>query len=250
MIRVDVVQGTKEWLDAKLGIPSASNFDRILTPKTMKVSSAMAGYCHELLAEKVLGHPLDDATSQFMQRGTLEEKAARAWYGLQQDVDVEEVGFLLRDDGRVGCSPDGLVGNDGGLEIKTPNAQTHVGYMLGEVKDKYTCQIQGGMWITEREWWDFVSYRSSACSKASEFPTSGSRSTQNRESHHENPQSPRRKRQRHQGRPNHAGRKPRSDHRSERIRQDERLGFHLLGARRHVEHSSEAGPDRRASCDR
>jgi len=158
MIRVDVVQGTKEWLDAKLGIPSASNFDRILTPKTMKVSSAMAGYCHELLAEKVLGHPLDDATSQFMQRGTLEEKAARAWYGLQQDVDVEEVGFLLRDDGRVGCSPDGLVGNDGGLEIKTPNAQTHVGYMLGEVKDKYTCQIQGGMWITEREWWDFVSY--------------------------------------------------------------------------------------------
>lgn len=158
MIRIDVVQGTKEWLDAKVGIPSASNFSRILTPKTMKPSSSMAGYAHELLAEQILGRPLDDATSEFMQRGTVLEKHARDWYSLQKDVDVEQVGFLLTDDRRAGCSPDGLIGSVGGLEIKCPSAAVHIGYLLGEAGEKYRCQVQGGMLITDREWWDFVSY--------------------------------------------------------------------------------------------
>jgi len=158
MIRVDVEQGTKAWLDAKIGIPGASSFHKIITPKTGKMSASAAGYCHELLAEQLIGRPLDDATSDFMQRGTIMEHEARKWYELQTDYDVEQVGFLLRDDRSAGCSPDGLIGTDGGLEIKCPAAHTHVGYLLGDAQEKYRCQIQGGLWITERQWWDFCSY--------------------------------------------------------------------------------------------
>lgn len=157
MIRLMMEQGTREWLQAKCGIVSASNLSRIIT-KSMKPSTSQAAYCHELLAETLIGRPLDDATSQFMQRGTAFEDEARKWYALQQDVDVEQVGFLLRDDGRVGCSPDGLIGEDGGVEIKTPAAAKHVAFLLGEVPEEWKAQIQGSLWITGREWWDFVSY--------------------------------------------------------------------------------------------
>jgi hypothetical protein len=158
MIHIDCEQGSRAWLMAKVGIPSASNFHRVLTPKTLKASSAAEGYAHELLAEMVLGRPLDDATTEFMQRGTLLEKSARDWYSLQHDVDVTRVGFLMSDDRRVGCSPDGLIGEDGGLEIKCPSAPVHIGYLLGDAADKYRCQVQGALWITGRSYWDFVSY--------------------------------------------------------------------------------------------
>ena len=158
MIRIECEQGGQEWLRAKVGIPSASNMHRILTPKTMKPSAAMEGYAYELIAERLLGRPLDDATTEFMQRGNLLEKSARDWYALQRDCDVERVGFITRDDGRVGCSPDGLIGAKRGLEIKCPSAAVHVGYMLGEAADKYRCQVQSSLWITEREAWDWVSF--------------------------------------------------------------------------------------------
>lgn len=158
MIRIDCEQGSTEWLRARVGVPTASGFSRIITAKTWKVASGMTTYAHEILAEMALGVPLEDASSGFMARGTEMEQEARTWYELQRDCDVERVGFLLRDDERVGCSPDGLVGEDGGVEIKCPAAHTHVGYLLGEDFDKYYAQMQGCMWLTDRKWWDFVSY--------------------------------------------------------------------------------------------
>lgn len=158
MIRVDVAQGSREWLRARAGIPSASNAHRIVTPAKGAPSSAMHGYACELLAEQALGRPLDDATTGYMQRGTQLETEARAWYALQRDTDVEQVGFLLRDDRQFGCSPDALVGDDGGLEIKCPSADKHLSYMLGEAESLYRCQIQSALWVTGREWWDFVSF--------------------------------------------------------------------------------------------
>lgn len=158
MIRLAVEQGSREWLQAKAGIVSASNLHKVLTPSTMKPSKSMDAYAHELLAEQLLGMPLDDATSQFMERGTLLEKAARDWYELQKDVDVERVGFIMRDDGRVGCSPDGLVGEDGGLEIKCPSAAVHLGYLINGPDEKFRCQVQGSLWICKRAHWDFVSH--------------------------------------------------------------------------------------------
>lgn len=158
MIRVDVQQGSQAWLDARVGIFTASNFDKLITPKTQKPSASMDKYVYEVLAEMVLGRSLQDASSGFMERGTEMEREARAWYEFETDCEVEQVGLLLRDDRRVGCSPDGLVGEDGGLEIKCPSAGVHVSYLLGDAYESYYCQVQGSLWITGRKWWDFVSY--------------------------------------------------------------------------------------------
>lgn len=158
MIVHAVQQGTTEWAMLRLGIPTASQFHRLVTPKTGKPSSQMADYAHELLTEQATGEPVDDAVGGFAQRGTVLEKKAISFYELQNDCTVERVGFITNDAGTVGCSPDGLIGDRGGAEIKTPAAHTHMGYLLGEAGEKYRCQVQGSLWIAGRDWWDFVSY--------------------------------------------------------------------------------------------
>lgn len=158
MIRVDVEQGTTEWAMARLGIPTASNFDKIITPKTMKFSSQSADYAYRLLAEQHLGEPLDNATSGFMQRGSVMEQRAISYYEMQRECDADRVGFILRDDRRVGCSPDALVGNDGLLELKVPAAHTHVGYLLDAEGIGYKAQVQGQLWVCERDWIDTLSW--------------------------------------------------------------------------------------------
>jgi hypothetical protein len=158
MIRLDCAQGSDEWIDARLGVPTASQFHRIITPKTMKPSSAAETYAHELLAEELLGHSLDEGESQFMTRGSALELSAVQFYEFNRDEHTERVGFILLDNLRAGCSPDRLVGENGGLEIKCPSAAIHVAYMLGSDAEKYRCQVQGALWITGREWWDQLSY--------------------------------------------------------------------------------------------
>lgn len=155
---VPVVQGSQAWLDARVGVLTASNMDRIISPKQRKPSAQATKLCYEMLAEKVLGRSLSDASSGFMQRGTEMEAEARAWYEFERDVDVEQVGLVLRDDERVGCSPDGLVGEDGGLEIKCPSAAVHLGYLVDGPGDDYYCQVQGSLWVTGRKWWDLTSF--------------------------------------------------------------------------------------------
>lgn len=155
---VDVDQGSPAWLQARIGVLTASNMDKVITPKTGKPSASMTPLSYRMLAEEVLGRPLDDAASGFMERGRELEGEARAWYEFEHNCEVQQVGLVLRDDGKVGCSPDGLVGDDGGVEIKCPAAHTHMGYLLGAIPDEYYCQIQGSLWMTGRTWWDFVSY--------------------------------------------------------------------------------------------
>jgi hypothetical protein len=151
-------QGSAEWHAARLGIPTASNFGRIVTPGG-KLSASADTYLHELVAERILGFPLNTESVDFMERGKALESHAVSWYELQRDVDTEAVGFCLTDDGRAGCSPDRLVGAAGGLEIKCPSPAVHVGYMLdGGISDKYRPQVQGALWITGRDWWDTLSY--------------------------------------------------------------------------------------------
>ncbi len=159
MIALDLEQGSPEWLQARLGIPTASQFSRLITPKTMKPSTQSFDYLSELIAEWMLGKPLDAEENEWMQRGRELEPSAIDFYQLQRDVDVERCGFALLDDRSAGCSPDGLVGTEGGLEIKCPSPAKHVAYLLGqESMDKYTPQIQGCMWITGRQWWDRLSF--------------------------------------------------------------------------------------------
>lgn len=165
MIRVPGEQGSIQWLQARLGVPSASQFHRIITLKKMERSASADGYCHELVAEWLLGQPTDFDASQFMERGTALESDARRWYEFQQDVEVEQVGFILEDERRYGCSPDGLVGEEGGLEIKCLGAAKHVGALVALDREpqptEHYAQVQGGMLVTGRSFWELLYYHPS-----------------------------------------------------------------------------------------
>jgi len=151
-------QGSPEWLAAKLGIPSASMFAKIVTTKGIWSASADA-YINQLVAERLTGEREEVFQSHHMLRGTELEPDARDLYSLISDAEVTEVGFCLHDTLAAGCSPDGLIGEEGGLEIKAPAPATHVEYLRGGVlPSKYKQQVMGCLWITGREWWDFVSY--------------------------------------------------------------------------------------------
>jgi hypothetical protein len=151
-------QGSPEWLAARLGIPSASMFAKLVTTKGIWSASADA-YINQLVAERLTGEREEVFQSHHMLRGTELEADARDLYSLISDAEVTEVGFCLHDTLSAGCSPDGLIGEDGGLEIKCPAPSTHVEYLRGGVlPSKYKQQVMGCLWITGREWWDFVSY--------------------------------------------------------------------------------------------
>lgn len=158
MIRLDCEQGSAEWFAARLGKPTASMFDKIITPAKMQFSKSSDGYMHQLLAEQILGIALDRVSFGYMQLGAIGEKKAVDWYELKHDVDTERVGFIMRDDEAVGCSPDRFVGNNGLLEIKAPSAPVHVGYLLDKEGIGYRTQVQGQLWLCEREWSDTLSY--------------------------------------------------------------------------------------------
>lgn len=152
-------QGTDEWFDARLGIPTASKFKDIVTPAKGDKSSSYKTYMYQLIAERITREKTAFTMTAAMERGTELEPQARDAYCFITGNDVEEVGFILNDAGTVGVSPDGLIGSDGGLEIKSPLANTMVKYMLDDsLPLTYKPQVQGNLWISEREYWDFVAY--------------------------------------------------------------------------------------------
>lgn len=169
MIVLDVVQGSPEWQRARLGIPTASRFEHILTPKTRKLSTSSGRYMCELLAERMLGFPVHEVSSGFMERGSELEARAASAYELENDVETERVGFVLRDDQRSGCSPDRLVGDKGGVQIKCVSAHVHIGALLGMEHEGHFAQVQGEMWVTEREWWDLMFYNPAMPSRTFRF---------------------------------------------------------------------------------
>lgn len=156
---VHVVQGSPEWHAARLGVPTASNFDKIISPAKLKPSASADAYLAQLAAEWFLGTSLDDAHTGYMDRGTEMEPEAAAYYAMLRECDPEEVGFCLTDDESAGCSPDRFVGADGGLEIKCPGAKRHMDYLLhGGLREAYWMQVQGALWVTGRAWWDLMSF--------------------------------------------------------------------------------------------
>ena len=155
---IDCEQGSETWLMARIGVATASNFHRILTSKTLKPSAQARGYLAQTVAEWALQRPLEDESSLYMNRGSQSETSALAKYELLRDVEVERVGFIVNDEGTIGCSPDGLIGNEGDLELKAPNAKTHVDYLLNGPPDDYNLQMMGRLWITGRRWTDFMSW--------------------------------------------------------------------------------------------
>jgi hypothetical protein len=150
-------QGTPEWYAARLGIPTASEFSRIITAAKGDISKSAPKYAHQLVAETLLGRPIEKPTvnSWAMQRGKELEPLARAAYAEAHKVTVDQVGFVTTDCGRIGCSPDGLVrGIRRGLEIKCVLDDSHVGIWADGPGDDYKQQIQGSMAIAELDEWD------------------------------------------------------------------------------------------------
>ena len=160
MIVHDVKQGSPEWLKLRAGIPTASEFHQVITP-TGKPSGQAKRYCCDLLAERILGEPLEKYVTRAMERGSELESEAMYAYEFERDLDTQAVGFIS-DDGEqfgYGASPDRLVGDDGLLEIKCPGPGVHVGYLLLQPADRnYYPQLQGQLWITGRKWVDIMSY--------------------------------------------------------------------------------------------
>jgi hypothetical protein len=153
-------QYSKTWWSVRRGVPTASEFSRIFTASG-DLSRQSVAYIEELVAARV--NPDTDYyaggyVSDAMQRGKALEPEARAEYDLRNDP-VTQVGFCVTDDGRFGCSPDGLVGGNGLLELKCPLPATHERYLRkGVLPTKYRPQVHGQLLVTGRKWCDFVSY--------------------------------------------------------------------------------------------
>lgn len=152
-------QGTDGWFMDRLGCPSGSNFAKLITA-TGKPSTQAEGYINQLIAEKLIkGMTYEAKVTDWMLRGTELEPEARDFYEFASDNTVELIGFCKHDTLECGVSPDGLVGSDGLIEIKCPAPSTHVSYMRkNELPATYKQQVMGQLWVTEREWCDFVSY--------------------------------------------------------------------------------------------
>lgn len=148
-------------MEARRGIPTASEFHRIITPKKWEFAAGAESYAIELIAETYdydYGKQSEFATAA-MRNGTIIEPQCRSFYEMERNVDVERVGFVTTDDERFGCSPDGLVADDGGLELKHPTAATHIKWLLaGVVPAEHLAQCYGGIIVTRRQWWDFLSW--------------------------------------------------------------------------------------------
>ncbi len=155
---IECEQGTPEWYAARCGIPTASEFDKLITTQS-KTSTQRTKYMYRLAGERVCGVPEESYQSVAMQRGKEVEEEARRFYEFTSGVEVQRVGFCLSDCGRFGASPDGLVGEDGQIEIKCPTLAVHVGYLLeGKLPTDYFQQTQGQLFVTGRKWSDFISY--------------------------------------------------------------------------------------------
>lgn len=155
----DYEQGSVQWLYARAGIPTASEFHHLVTPKKLQVRSPaqLQRYVNFKLAEKWGGPLLGQPSAWAMEQGKILENEAIPWFDLVHEP-IRRVGFIKSDDERIGCSPDGLLAI-GGIEFKCPQPHKHVSYLLDKrVPDEYVMQVQGCMLVTGEQVWKFVSY--------------------------------------------------------------------------------------------
>ena len=161
----NIQQGSPEWLQLRLGVATASNFDKIITAGG-KVSATLEKYALQLATELMITAPDISFKSDFMARGNEVEPLARQCYQEETFSIVDEITMIKSDCGNYGYSPDGLVGDDGLIEIKCPIATTHFQYILdNKVPTDYWQQLQGGLWVSGRQWIDFVSFHPNFKSK-------------------------------------------------------------------------------------
>ena len=146
---VECVQGSPQWIRARLGVPTASQFHRIYSPARRRPSKQRDMYLLELLDEWSHRVREDPFENHWTRRGQDLEPLARFDYTMTTGAAVREVGFILRGDGLCGCSPDGLVGDDTVLEIKAKSPHRHARVLAGYAPG-HTMQCQGLLYVTER----------------------------------------------------------------------------------------------------
>lgn len=155
----DVDQGSPQWFACRAGIATASNFAAVMATVKSGEAAERRNYRARLVVESITGKSPDGYQNAAMRQGIEREPDARALYESRSGVWVDEVGFCRHDSLPAGASPDGMVGEDGLVEIKSPELATHLDYLLSDgMPAKYRPQVQGQLWITGREWCDFVSF--------------------------------------------------------------------------------------------
>jgi len=155
---IDCVQGEKEWFEARIGTPTASMFATVKAGgKGGGESKTRKKYMLQLLGEKITGQRQEGYSNHHMLRGQEMEESARMAYIFKTGNEVQQVGFVRNGD--KGASPDSLIGDDGLLEIKTKLPEIQLDLLLNDkFPTEHTAQVQGQIWVCEREWCDFVSY--------------------------------------------------------------------------------------------
>lgn len=152
ILRID--QNTQEWYLARIGIPTASRFKDVLAKGEGKTRRR---YMLDLAGERITQEPVETYTNAHMERGKAMEDEARDLYCFMTNAELDRVGFIKRGD--TGCSPDALIGSDGMLEIKTKLPALQIECILADkLPSEHVAQVQGALWVAEREWIDFASY--------------------------------------------------------------------------------------------
>lgn len=155
-----IEQGTSEWFSARLGKVTASRIADVMARTKSGYSASRTNYMMDLLCQRLTGNREEGYTNAAMQRGIDLEPLARSAYEVFSGKAVTETGFIVHPKySDIGASPDGLVGDDGLIEIKCPNTAQHVACLQkGEPDSKYWWQMQCQMACTDRLWCDFVSF--------------------------------------------------------------------------------------------
>jgi len=153
----DIEQGSEEWHEMRRGVITASRFKDVIAKGAGKTRNT---YMMELAAEILTGEHAPLFTNQYMEWGTQTEPQAKAMYELNNSLDVVDVAFITNDlIAGVGVSPDGLIGSNGLIEIKCPKTTTQFEtFLSGKMPSSHKAQVQGQLWISGREWCDFVSF--------------------------------------------------------------------------------------------
>lgn len=156
---IDCTQGSDEWIAARVGVVTASCMDKIITP-TGKESTQTDKYMNQIIAEIITGESAETfAGNAHTDRGKEYEEEAVAYYAMVHGIEPQKIGFCVTDDGKLGCSPDRFVGEDGMLEVKTGLPHVLIESALNnKLEQDHRPQTQCGLRVTNRKWVDTMLY--------------------------------------------------------------------------------------------
>lgn len=159
IIKYNFEQGSAEWLNVRAGKLTASEINKILTPAKLEFSKQSDDLAMKIAAERIIGAPIENISTWQMNAGHAIEDNAKDVYSENYNKIIDS-GFIWNEDLQIGCSPDGLIGDDGGCEVKSNSTapQVHFNCVLkNEMPDTFKLQVQTCLLVTGRKWWDFIS---------------------------------------------------------------------------------------------